>query len=112
MPKKNALIAQIEAKYEAKFRMRVDMLLQMGQDAAMMAAHDTPSINMGPGRAKEFCLNYIEAMNQMAQLVVDDAKSDKEIVYAKAKIDEKIKSIVGEENFVPWDGRYGGKHGN
>ena len=34
-------------------------------------------------------------------------KDDKEFVYAKAKIDEKIRSIVGEKNFVSWEVRYG-----
>lgn len=43
----------------------------------------------------------------MARMVVEDQKDDKEFVYAKAKIDEKIRSIVGEKNFVSWEGRYG-----
>lgn len=101
----NPMIAKIEAKYDALFHRKMDMLMQMGQDAAMIAAHD--AIQMGPGRARDFCLAYIAAMNQMAKMVVDDQKDDREFVYAKAKIDEQILLIVGPENFQPWEERYG-----
>lgn len=36
---------------------------------AKIAAHD--ALQMGPGRARDFCLAYIAAMNQMAKMVVD-----------------------------------------
>ena len=101
----NPMIAKIEAKYDALFHRKMDMLMQMGQDAAMIAAHD--ALQMGPGRAREFCLAYIAAMNQMAKMVVDDQKDDREFVYAKAKVDEQILLIVGPENFQPWEERYG-----
>lgn len=101
----NPMIAKIEAKYDAMFNRKMDMLMQMGQDAAMIAAHD--ALQMGPGRARDFCLAYIAAMNQMAKMVVDDQKDDREFVYAKAKIDEQILLIVGPENFQPWEERYG-----
>lgn len=103
--KPNPMIAKIEAKYDALFHRKMDMLMQMGQDAAMIAAHD--ALQMGPGRARDFCLAYIAAMNQMAKMVVDDQKDDREFVYAKAKIDEQILLIVGPENFQPWEERYG-----
>lgn len=103
--KRNPMLAKIEAKYDARFRARMDMLLQMGQDAAIMAAHDT--LGMGPGRAGNFLQAYIEAMNEMARMIVDDQQDDKEFIYAKAKIDGKIKAIVGEKNFIPWEERHG-----
>lgn len=70
-----------------------------------MAAHDT--LGMGPGRAGNFLRAYIEAMNEMARMIVDDQQDDKEFIYAKAKIDGKIKAIVGEKNFIPWEERHG-----
>jgi len=96
---------EIEAKYNALFQMKMDMLMQMGQDAAMIAAHDV--LQMGPGRAKDFCVAYIKAMNDMARMVADDQQDDKEFVYAKAKIDEQIAAIVGPKNFQSWEKRYG-----
>lgn len=104
--KPNAMLSKIEAKYKALFHLKIDMLMQMGQDAAMIAAHDV--LQLGPGRAEAFCKAYIDTMNSMARMVCDDQKDDKEFVYSKAKIDEQIRAIVGESNFVPWEERYGG----
>ena len=44
--KPNALISKIEAKYNALFHLKRDMLMQMGQDAAMIAAHEV--LQLGP----------------------------------------------------------------
>ena len=101
------LQAAERARYEIRFHKSMDMLLQMSQDAAMIAAHDV--LQLGPGRAEAFCVAYREAINDMARRVVDDQMDDPEFVYAKAKIDEMIKSIVGPEKFVPWEVRYGEK---
>ena len=35
------------------------------------------------------------------------AKADDEIVYAKSVLDRRIREIVGEDNFSPFDERYG-----
>lgn len=109
--KNSSLLATIEAKAELKysiaFHAKVGMLMQMGQDAAMIAANEV--LQMGKGRAESFCVAYREAINEMARMVVDDAKDDKDFVYAKAKIDDKIRSIVGDDKFSPWEERYGEK---
>lgn len=107
--KRNPMLARIEAAAEARYQLRfhksMDMLLQMGQDAAMIAAHDV--LQLGPGRAEDFCIAYREAINDMARRVVDDQMDDPEFVYAKAKIDEQIRAIVGPDKFQPWEVRYG-----
>ena len=103
--KPNALISKIEAKYNALFHLKMDMLMQMGQDAAMIAAHEV--LQLGPGRSETFCTAYIEAMNGMARMVCEDQQDDGEFVYAKAKIDEQIRAIVGDDLFKPWEERYG-----
>ena len=101
------LQAAERARYEIRFHKSMDMLLQMSQDAAMIAAHDV--LQLGPGRAEAFCIAYREAINDMARRVVDDQMDDPEFVYAKAKIDEQIRAIVGPEKFAPWEERYGEK---
>ena len=103
--KPNALISKIEAKYNALFHLKMDMLMQRGQDAAMIAAHEV--LQLGPGRSETFCTAYIEAMNGMARMVCEDQQDDSEFVYAKAKIDEQIRAIVGDDLFKPWEERYG-----
>lgn len=81
--------------------------LSMSYDAAIMAAHE--ALGMGPGRAAVFREAYNDAMEELAELFVDDCDKhgDKKLVYAKAKRDEAIRKIVGEENFVPFDFSYG-----
>lgn len=110
MHKKNNMVArleaQIEAKYKAIFDQKMDILLQMGQDAGNFAAHDT--LGMGPGRAKAYNVSYREHFNRIASLAVQDAADDPDIWYTKAKIDEELEAVVGPENFIPWDERYYG----
>lgn len=81
--------------------------LSLGYDAAVRAAHD--ALGMGPGRAAMFREAYNNAMEELAELFVDDCDNngDKKLEYAKAKRDEAILKIVGPENFVPFDYSYG-----
>ena len=81
--------------------------LSISFDAAMIAAHEV--LQLGPGRAQAFANAYSDAMNELAELFISDCDEnhDKQIVYAKAKRDELIRSIVGEANFVPFDVSYG-----
>ena len=81
--------------------------VMLGFDAAVLAAHET--FQLGPGRAEAFANAYNDAIEQLAQLYVDDADQhkDKHIDYAKGTRDGLIRRIVGEENFVPFDKAYG-----
>lgn len=81
--------------------------LQMGFDGAIIAAHKV--FKMGPGRSAAFRDAYNKAMDWLADLYVTDAdeNKDEKLVYVKAKRDELIRSIVGDENFVPFDISYG-----
>ena len=109
MAPKNGMLAKMEAKYkayyDALFKARLRMILQIGQDAGCIAANEV--LKMGAGRAEDYCVAYREAVNQMVWLIFEDQNDDKDFVYSKAKIDERLKSIVGEKNFAPWEERYG-----
>ena len=109
MPKSNPMLDRIELKwkrhYEGIFHAKLDMLLQMGQDAAIIAANEV--LGMGKGRATDFCATYIETFNTMAHMYKEDQDDDPEFVYSKAKIDERIRAIIGDDIFQPWDVRYG-----
>jgi len=75
---------------------------QMCLDAALIAANDV--LQLGPGRAKEFADAFSKTLTEIANMAVDDTK---DLEYSKAKLDERLKQICGE-NFVPWEGRYRG----
>lgn len=102
--KPNPLLAQFEAKLQAQYSAKLDIAVQMGLDAGMIAAHEV--LGMGPGRAEAFRVKYVETMNQMAKMLVEDSFDDPDIVYSREVIDRSIRSIVGEENFKEWDVRY------
>ncbi len=81
--------------------------LFMGYDAAILAANKV--FHMGPGRAGAFQDAYNEAMEELATLFLDDARDngDNEIAYAKGTRDARIRQIVGDELFIPFDTGYG-----
>jgi prolyl-tRNA synthetase len=108
MPKRNPALDRIETKwktyYEKLFLARVGMMLQMGQDAALMAAYDVCQIEQEQTPA--YAVAYREAVNELTHVVLEDQKDDKQFWYAKNWRDERIKLIVGEDNFLPWEECY------
>ena len=105
---KNDLLRRMEAKhkarYEALFRQKMRMVLQLAQDAAMIAANEV--LQMGTGRAEDFNRTFVEAVSDIGVMMFEDQKDDKEFVYTKEKVDRRLKEICGE-NFQPWEVRYG-----
>ena len=72
-------------------------------DSAFMAASDV--FQMGPGRCEAFGQKIIEYRDEIAKLINSDYEDDQELVYAKAKIDQRLKQICGDK-FEPWEVRY------
>ena len=83
----------------AEIRSQIDL------DAACMAANDV--FQMGPTRAKAFVEAMINYTNEIATMFVEDAMADASLEYSKVTLDKRIREIVGDENFDPWDVRYG-----
>jgi len=104
MRKPNPLLAQFEAKLEAQYKKKLHIMQQLGLDAATISANEI--LQCGTGRAPAFRNRYVEVVNEIARMIVEDSEGDPDILWTKAKLDERIKAIVGEENFVPWDERY------
>ena len=109
MSRKNTvvLIAQQTAKKIVADQTRARLMI--GFDAAVIAAHET--LQLGPGRAAAFANAYHEALDDLAELYLQDYQ-DKEMEYGKGKRDEVIRKIMGEANFVPYDRLYGGTYLN
>lgn len=105
MAKKNPILAAHEAKLEAKYRKKLDITMQMCFDVACITANDV--FHMGPGRAELFARTYSNNYANMCKLLMDD-EDDPELTYSTSDIDRRLRSIVGEQNIVPWDERYGG----
>lgn len=102
--KQNPLLAKFEAQLEARYQAQLQIAMQMGLDAGMIAANDV--LGMGAGRAEKFRTAYINTVNEIMHMTVVEDKDDPNFEWTKAKVDERIKTIVGEKNFVPWNERY------
>ena len=100
-----AIMAQQMAKKIVAEQTRVRLMI--GFDAAVIAAHET--LQLGPGRAAAFANAFHEALDDLAELYLQDYQ-DKEMEYGKGKRDEVIRKILGEANFVPYDQLYGGTY--
>lgn len=98
------MLAQFEAKLEAQYKAKLHIMQQLGLDAATIAANDI--LGLGAGRAMAFRNKYVDLVNEIARMIVEDSDGDPDILWTKAKIDDRIRAIVGDENFVSWDERY------
>lgn len=105
---KNDLLRRLEAKYaahyDALYRSKLGMTLQIAQDAAMIAANEV--LQMGPKRAPDFAAVMRDTVNEIADVMLKDQKDDEKFVYTREVVDRKLKKICGE-NFQPWEVRYG-----
>ena len=92
-----------ELKHDLRFRQKMDMLQQMCVDAAFLAAADV--FQMGPGRCERVGQAMMEYIHEIAQSMVQDAKDDPGMEYARETVDRRLRKICGEK-FEPWEVRY------
>jgi hypothetical protein len=99
--------AEFEVKLaitEANFRRQLDIGMQIAADAALMAADDVFDVNAYS--AGKFMRAHTDNVNGIAKLTCEDSEADPDIVYTKTDIDRRLRQIVGNDNFMPWDERY------
>lgn len=101
---KNAFLTAVRKEVNRRMERYETIRMQIAEDASFMAANDV--LGLGPGRAEAYGTAFVKYVNEISKLIMEDAKADKDIEYAKATIDRRIKSIVGEDLFVEFDERY------
>lgn len=101
--KPNAMLAKLQAQYEVRSARKVNVAMQMAKDVADMAAAEM--FGMGEGRAEKWTKIYSDILNDMMRMIASDNEDDQEIVYSRAKVDERLKQIYGK-HFQPWEARY------
>lgn len=108
MPKKNPMLERIRRyyaeAYDLKFHHKVDMLLQMAADCAFVAAAEV--LDMPPEKAEEFGAAMTANVNELAHIMVEDQKDDEQYVYAREKLDQRLREIIPEDKFMPFEQRY------
>lgn len=108
MGKQSAFAKAVQREVNIQLQLYGRNRMQLAEDAAFMAANEV--LGLGSGRARAFGEAFVKYANEIAKLVVEDSEADRSIEYAKTVLDRRIKEIVGEENFSPFDERYG-RHG-
>lgn len=103
MKKPNPMLAKIEARHQAEMTHCRLFTAQQCKDVLLIAANR--AFGFGPDRAKALGDAFDEAFNEYAEMTLEDAKTDREIWYTKAKVDDALREICGE-HFQPWDERY------
>ena len=103
--KQSGFAKRIRREFDIEMQLYVNNRMQMAEDAAFMAANDI--LGLGAGRAKAFGERFVMYVNEIAELFVEDSVGDKRLKYSKTVLDRRIREIVGEDNFTPFDERYG-----
>lgn len=92
------------AKERQNFLKKLRMAMQQSCDGAVMAAEDV--FGCTEEQAAEFIAAHMENVNKMSHMAVVEDKDDPDMWWTKDTIDRRIRKIVGEKNFQPWDQRY------
>lgn len=107
MAKGSAYLAKLQAKKELEIAEAVrrdrEFTMQWCADAAAIAANEV--FRRKGEKIVEFMLKMQETAQEIAHMTLSDAKDDADIEYTKAKIDARLKNILGDA-FQPWDERY------
>lgn len=100
----NPLLLGLQRKHQAELNGMRDFVQQLCCDVMLIAAN--AEFGFGPERLKRLHNTYEDAYDEYADLIIEDAKIEKDLDYAKGKIDMKLKQILGDY-FEPWEERYG-----
>ena len=91
------------AELEAMMPFRLAFARQMTADFYCIATKRAHG--HGPKRQKETYDEFMKVSEEYEELIETDLKSDPDLWYLQAKLDEEVKVCCGEY-FIPWAGRY------
>lgn len=99
--KQNPILAAFEAKKEAEFRQRRATHEEINMLSLIIAADDEMEsfVESGEMDIGNLLFRYIEVKMQMAKDIVKDAEADPTLVYTKADIARRVKSVLSEEDW-------------
>ena len=108
MPKPNTYVQLLQAQKAIK-QLQYDnhvikgFTVQQCLDVALIALHN--EFHFGPKMSTRFESAFLDTFMAYAQMCVDDAVDDPEIVYTKEKMDRALRAACGE-NIRPFEERY------
>lgn len=101
-PKPNPLLAKRDAQKDAEHKQRLRCLSEIQIMAMMIAAHSR--LQVGPGRAPGFLIEYVHVKARIAKDITDDigdsrkknGNGDPEFLYTKRNLARELRQIFGE----------------
>lgn len=96
--KPNPLLSAYEAKLEAEFKQRLAINSELDLIADLIAANN--ELKVGKGRAGYFLAEKLDVKMQIATEIVKE--DDPEMLYTKHNLAKRLKSILGEENWMKY----------
>lgn len=102
---KNDYLRRLQEQKHREIMISRKFTMQFCADAAIMAANEV--FHRRGDILADFHNKFCEYAEMIAEMVVEDAKADKEIEYSKVKVDKCLEELLGDK-FQPWDERYGG----
>lgn len=103
-PGYNPILVAQEAKLEYGYRAKLNVLLQMAEDACLLSTKNVRGL--GPASAQALRQEFRKMMNTISELLVEDSKDDPDIVWSRDKVDKALVEIEGPENAKEWDARF------
>lgn len=103
MAKQSGYLRQLEAQRAVREEHVRRFTLQQSKDMLCITMHE--DFGWGPDRLQQLLKSWDQTFMAYAQLCLDDAKTDKKLWYTQEKVDERLKSALGEA-FKPWEERY------
>lgn len=100
----NPMLAKIEARHEMDMRYQRLFTIQQCSDMMLIAAN--AAFGLGSDRLAKLKETYDEVFREYAEMAIADGADDPDIEYTRAKVDAKLKQVLGDR-FVPWEDRYG-----
>lgn len=104
MAKKNAFLAGLEAKANAKAAVKTSAHVEIDTMAFLLAAHNV--LQVGPGRAPklidDFLSKKIEISTAMLQEQQEDKSKKKEIVILRRDLAARMKEILGPDGWAKY----------
>lgn len=104
MAKKNAFLAGLEAKANAKAAVKTFAHVEIDTMAFLLAAHDV--LQVGPGRASklvdDFLSKKIEISTAMLKELDEDKSKQKEIVILRRDLAARMQEILGAEGWAKY----------
>ena len=100
---KNAYLTKLQKQKQQEISRHRIFTMQWCADAAVLAANEV--FQRKGEKLVEFNNAFVKYAHEIANMTLEDAEGDRTLEYTKAKVDARLKELLGDD-FLPWEQRY------